>query len=308
MYAYKMDYQHTVISTHISPTARCNLKCSYCSVTKRDRKEGIELDVIKKYIIDLKEAGLKACILTGGGEPTLYSHINELIRWLKNEDLEVAMITNGTNPNKIDNWDWFTWVRISINDFPNWEKKIDMPKIRGVLGISIVYVGQPLSFFKRVANLCDKINAKYVRVLPDCLHEGRELEEKHNEIRGLLNKLGDNRFFHQYKIHGSPKYKVCHQSYFRPYLSEVGGGLVFPCDSLVLNEKLSFFDTKYALCKPEQISDYLFKFINQRFDAMSDCKGCVFTENVNMLGDWKYNKIDLFDKYIDEDIKHVNFV
>ena len=79
---YKTGDPNTVISTHISPEGACNLTCAYCSVTYRDLHSRIEMDVIKDYVTKLKTRGLKAAILTGGGEPTSYKHINELIRWL----------------------------------------------------------------------------------------------------------------------------------------------------------------------------------------------------------------------------------
>ena len=67
---YKNGNPNTVISTHISPEGACNLTCAYCSVTYRDTHSRIEMDVIKDYVTKLKTRGLKAAILTGGGEPT----------------------------------------------------------------------------------------------------------------------------------------------------------------------------------------------------------------------------------------------
>ena len=77
--AYKKGEGNTIISTHISPEGSCNLSCSYCSVSKRAKNERIELSVIKDYVEKLKKRGLKAVILTGGGEPTLYPYFNELV-------------------------------------------------------------------------------------------------------------------------------------------------------------------------------------------------------------------------------------
>ena len=126
---YKNGNPNTVISTHISPEGACNLTCAYCSVTYRDTHSRIEMDVIKDYVTKLKTRGLKAAILTGGGEPTSYKHINELIRWLKAQDLSVALITNGTLTRRInpDIWNMLEWVRVSINVFPLWELKINLP-------------------------------------------------------------------------------------------------------------------------------------------------------------------------------------
>ena len=93
MFEYKNGGSNTVVSTHISPEGACNLKCPYCSVTYRDVHERIDLDVIKQYVKDLKTKGLKAVILTGGGEPTGYKYFNELVRFIhEEENLKVALI------------------------------------------------------------------------------------------------------------------------------------------------------------------------------------------------------------------------
>jgi uncharacterized radical SAM superfamily Fe-S cluster-containing enzyme len=129
MLNYKNGNPNSVVSTHISPEGACNLKCPYCSVTYRKNSSRIEFDVIKDYVTKLKSRGLKAVILTGGGEPTMYKYFNELIRWLKQQDLSVALITNGTNARLVndDVWGMFSWVRVSVNLFDEWESKINIP-------------------------------------------------------------------------------------------------------------------------------------------------------------------------------------
>src|SRR5210317_542390 len=126
---YRSGNPNTVISTHVSPEGACNLNCPYCSVTYRKTHHRIELDIIKDYILKLKSRGLKAVILTGGGEPTAYKHFNELVIWLKEQGLSVALITNGTLTKRIkkETWKHFSWIRVSINAFTNWEDRIKLP-------------------------------------------------------------------------------------------------------------------------------------------------------------------------------------
>ncbi len=310
MLSYQQKTGHTIISTHISPEGACNLSCSYCSVSKRKRSYRIEFETIKDYVLKLKTRGLKAVILTGGGEPTLYPQFNELVRWLKEEQgLSVALITNGTNISRVSQevWDMFSWVRVSINFFENYENRIQFPSINGVLGTSMVYVGQPLEEFRKISKLINRGNVSYVRVLPNCLLEQEALIQEHIKIEKLLDELGDKRFFHQFKIHGKPCSKVCHQAYFRPYLSEVNGGTVFPCDSLVLNDSQEHFNEKYALCKAEDILDFLDGKIPMSFNARELCNGCVFTENIELLDNWLNKGINRFDEFT-EALEHEEFV
>ena len=309
MLSYRNDDGRTIISTHISPEGLCNLRCPYCSVTKRQKNNRISMDIIKDYVEKLKTRGLQAVIITGGGEPTLYPEFNELIKWLKNEEkLSVALITNGTN---IDNitasvWKMFSWVRISLNFVDNYRSKIKFPQINGVLGASMVYIGQTIEEMKELSEFIPR-NVEYVRVLPNCLLEQEQLIEEHKKIQFLLEQLNDKRFFQQYKLHGKPCSSICHQAYFRPYLSEVDGGTVFPCDSLVLNEKQMHFSKQYAICKPGEILDFLDKRIKLKFDATELCDGCVFSENIKLLDDWYRTGIGRFDQYKEEMI-HEEFV
>lgn len=309
MNSYKEGTGRSIISTHISPEGSCNLNCEYCSVSKRTRNYRIELDTIKDYVNKLKTRGLKAVILTGGGEPTLYPHFNELVRWLKQQGLSIALITNGTNIDRVDQdvWDSFSWVRVSINFFDGYENRIKFPTIKGVLGASMVYVGQSIEEISKVRKLIDTGDVTYVRVLPNCLQEQDALIVDHIKIERLLEEIDDSRFFHQFKLHGFPCSKICHQAYFRPYLSEVKGGTVFPCDSLVLNDRVEKFDEKYEICAAEDILDFLDHKIQMKFDATELCDGCVFAENIKLLDDWFKHGIEYFNEY-SEGMIHEEFV
>ena len=310
MNSYIEKSGRTIISTHISPEGSCNLKCSYCSVSKRERFNRIDFDVIKEYVLNLKIRGLKAVILTGGGEPTLYPHFNALVRWLKEEQgLSVALITNGTNTHRVDEdvWKMFSWVRISLNFFEGYQEKIVFPEIDGVLGASMVYIGQSLEEMKQLSKFVDKEKVRYVRILPNCLLNQEDLIKEHQKIQMLLNELGDKRFFQQFKLHGLPCSNICHQAYFRPYLSEVDGGTVFPCDSLVLNDEQMHFNKDYAICTPDKILDFLDHKIEMRFDAQKMCSGCVFTDNIKLLDQWYNEGINRFDEF-KEALVHEEFV
>lgn len=323
MESYKAGTGRTVISTHIAPEGRCNLKCSYCSVSERTLHSTIELPRIQDYVTKLRSRGLKAVILTGGGEPTLYKHFNELGEWLLDQGLEMALITNGTQFKRVSDRILrnLTWVRISMNVFKDWEKKIEIPRERfgpqTTVGMSVCYSAENKDpeFLRKVAQFAERAEVSYVRVLPDCMLPQAALIKEHEGLTELFKTLeGSTRFFHQFKIHGAPCQAKCHQSFFRPYLSEamdpVTGrpGLVFPCDSVVLNEQAQRFRPRYALCTPEEILDYMDGKIPQQFDATQHCTGCVFTRNVDMLDRYVNGQEDRFAEYAGTEVHHENFV
>lgn len=302
MKSYRAGTGRTVISTHISPEGACNLKCPYCSVTHRDTHQRIQLETVKKYVEQLMTRGLKAVILTGGGEPTLYHEFNELVRWISEQELKVALITNGTLTKRVDAdvWRLFSWVRVSLNVFPEWESKINLPvghlSSDCVVGCSIVYTPEHrLPVLKQVSTVASRLNASYIRVLPNCLLHGDHLLRQHEKLDQDLQEVNDPRFFQQHKLHAAPQCDSCHQSFFRPYLSEQISeesgtpGTVFPCDSVVLNGAAMHFPKLYQLCSAERVLDYMDGKITPKFTPKKDCSGCVFTKNVEMLGQWKEN-------------------
>lgn len=318
MEAYRAGTGNTVISTHIAPEGACNLKCPYCSVTYRDTHQRIDLQVVKKYVTDLMTRGLKAVILTGGGEPTIYKHFNELVQWIHSHGLKVALITNGTQAKRVepDTWKCFTWVRVSLNVFPGWKDKIRIPNEHlspdCVVGCSMVYTPEHrIDTLIEASAVATAVEAKYVRVLPNCLLEQDKLMAEHEKLDADFVRIGDGRFFQQHKAHATPKCGTCHQSYFRPYLSEVLSvktgkpGSVYPCDSVVLNGAAMHFPKLYQLCPAEEVLDYLDGKIKAAFDPRKNCSGCVFTKNVNMLDDWKERGIGEFTS---EPLPHEEFV
>ena len=280
MCSYLSDSGHSVVSTHVSPESACNLSCPYCSVRGREVGLRLDLSVVKSYITSLLGRGLRSVILTGGGEPLLYPHINELVLWLHTQGLFVGLITNGTQSDRMSNWSLLSWVRVSLNEFKGWKERISVPsnQIKS-LGASVIFSGESLKDFVEKAKM---LGCKYLRVLPDCTLDN--LDQAHIAIEREVSKINDSIIFHQNKRRAQPSALVCHQAYFRPYLCE--DGYVYPCDSVVLDGSMRFYD-KYRICRADEVAEFLDGKIKMKFKPSCDCGQCVFTENVNMLDRWK---------------------
>lgn len=322
MKAYRAGQPNTIISVHVSPTSECNLRCSYCSVSKRTKHNQIPLAVIQDYIMKLKTCGLRAVIITGGGEPLMYPEINELISWLRYEcGINVALITNGTQSDRLDkrSWQALSWVRISMNNIPDFLDRvsINLNAIRSdcVVGGSIILAkkNRDWKWLGQTRMLADMMGMKYIRLLPDCMVAQDELTVEHRNVACICQWLHDKRYFHQRKNHSVPKATVCHQAYFRPYLSEEPSratgepGTVFPCDSVVLNGAAARFVAKYQLCPASDVLEFLNHRIDAPFRPCEDCCGCVFAGNVDQLDDWKEGKLDRFAEF-QVPLKHEDFV
>src|SRR5574340_919997 len=79
---------------HLSPTNKCNTRCVYCCFDERDRSLELDLDTIQHALVAFRNLGLKSCEITGGGEPTLYTHINPLIDFARSLGLRLGMNSN----------------------------------------------------------------------------------------------------------------------------------------------------------------------------------------------------------------------
>jgi MoaA/NifB/PqqE/SkfB family radical SAM enzyme len=127
MKKFRDELKASPIVLHVMPTSACNLKCDFCSVKDRNLHESLNFETqIIPLIKELKKRGLKAVILSGGGEPLLYSKFKKLIEFLDKNELEIGLITNGTLLNKYENalLDKITWIRISINSIEYGEQLI----------------------------------------------------------------------------------------------------------------------------------------------------------------------------------------
>jgi len=108
------------ISINLDLTTACNFQCPHC-IDGEIINTGkiLDLNYVKTLIRDWAKHGLKSVILIGGGEPVLYPHFEEVVKFLKELSLQVGIVSNGTNIKKIENicglLDKKDWVRLSLD-------------------------------------------------------------------------------------------------------------------------------------------------------------------------------------------------
>jgi len=315
----------TPIVSHIMPTDVCNLACSFCSVGNRNDAKGkkfygLDLDKIETYLDTLTLRGLKAVILSGGGEPTAYQdreghNFRDLISAIKERDLEIGLITNGTMLDRyndvIDNS--FKWVRVSLYpseyglEILNVEKPL--PK-ETTLGFSLVIAenireggpsggayklsndeGELLRHYKghveEILPFIQNKGGQYLRLTPDCHVHGEAFIRLHNVAEALKAEYSDVKTedgrpiaLHQHKMHGTPG--NCYLGFFHPVL--YADGLVYPCDSNILNDDIDRrFKPEYAAATWDT-ADKLYNYpVTSLVNTGKMCPRCVFTRNNNRL-------------------------
>lgn len=161
------------IVTHVMLTDVCNHTCAFCSVQAR-AGDSLHFDVVVAYLLTLKQYGLKAVILSGGGNPILYKckvtgkNFNHVVNVIHEMGLEIGLITNGM---PLRTWEWtedssaewcrpdhvltrkswksirpstldkLTWIRISMAGLDHDEREVYVPDIdptKTTLGFSYV--------------------------------------------------------------------------------------------------------------------------------------------------------------------------
>ena len=167
--------------THIQliPTNKCNLNCPWCSCSNRDKTQELSAGQIYDVMSDAKDCGCEACSITGGGEPLLHPEINRIISDIHMLGIEVGVVTNGTQFDKLlpETYDYITWIRISSGDHRDFPKAYydSLKKVveRGAevdWGFSHVVSAKPN--FKTIACVVDFANEfdfTHVRLVPDLL-------------------------------------------------------------------------------------------------------------------------------------------
>lgn len=112
------------VSINLDLTTACNYRCDHC----------IDFDILNSGINyaheqlmtslgHLIDRGLRSVILIGGGEPTVYPKFGEVVRFLKERGIQLAIVSNGSRNDVICSIiDCLTkndWVRLSLDSGSN---------------------------------------------------------------------------------------------------------------------------------------------------------------------------------------------
>jgi len=272
------EFKGTPITLQIAPESRCNLQCSFCSNAKRDKHETLELDRITDLLRKLMSKGLRCIEISGGGEPSLYECINELIEYAYNHGLKIGLISNGIllKKNITQNiLDKLSWLRISMNCL-DYVDSIDLPKIKGSLGFSYVMNKETNGdILFRMDKHVRKYNPVYVRVVPDCRASENEQKINNKNYDKLVSSWGIP-YFYQAKTFNKPN--KCFWCYFKPFL--LHDGYIYPCSSVVLNDTADrHFNNRFRWCEMENLPEK-YEVGMEPFCNSKECNKCVFkTQN-----------------------------
>lgn len=112
----KTDFNPIAVEVH--PTAKCNHACIHCSYKERNASRNeISQEAMERLIDSLIHLKVEAVYFSGGGEPTLYPHLEKYVNRLYHAGIEVALLTNGTcfeQSGLIEIADKFNYIAFSV--------------------------------------------------------------------------------------------------------------------------------------------------------------------------------------------------
>ncbi|MEI9478755.1 MAG: radical SAM protein [Deltaproteobacteria bacterium] len=78
----------------IHPTDRCNLGCVFCNQScYRGAAAEFDCDDLLRILAELADRGLRVTRFSGGGEPTIYPGICDILRFLRDRNIVVSVFT-----------------------------------------------------------------------------------------------------------------------------------------------------------------------------------------------------------------------
>lgn len=85
-----------LLTMEIEFSRNCNFRCPYCYVPQESSlKDELTPDEIRDAVLQAKDLGARTIIILGG-EPTIYPHFLEMVRFMRSNGLQVDVFTNGS--------------------------------------------------------------------------------------------------------------------------------------------------------------------------------------------------------------------
>ncbi len=299
------------LNAQIELTLRCNARCVFCSIWKRDFQKEVHQEMkteeVKRIIDDLEKLGVQILVLTGG-EPTLRKDLPELLSYTSEKGMIANIATNGFNlydlviSGKLKD---VGWVMVSI-DWPdaarhNKYRKIDvfdnavkgikaLVKLRKSVLISSVVTKENIGCMEEMCIFAKKLGAM-IEMLP-CENIIREQDSTHiveniddfipdvvqysKEIRRLnkrySNLITDTATANIIEAGGFGNQNLLHCVIARSFLViNYKGEVVFPCK---LHPILKVDIKKRSIY--DIYHSFEAKAIMDEKDSFPFCKGCRF--------------------------------
>src|SRR6516165_5149552 len=94
--------EYAPVSINLDLTTACNYACDHCvDFEILNTRTGFTHERLLDSLSVMARKGMRSVIVIGGGEPTVYPHFTETIRYMKRLGLQVSIVSNGSRMGKI---------------------------------------------------------------------------------------------------------------------------------------------------------------------------------------------------------------
>jgi hypothetical protein len=174
----------SMFSINFDLTTACNHNCAFCvDADVLNTQKPFKYTDICDTIDTLIENGLRSVILIGGGEPTLHPDFEAIVKHIKENGLQLGIVSNGSRNDKVLNILPFLqkhdYIRFSIDAATEKTyQKIHRPREKGNR------MAQVLRLARKIKDNTDSIKVGYSFVVcwEGIYHNGRILTKNIDEI------------------------------------------------------------------------------------------------------------------------------
>lgn len=291
-----VEYNKVIpIHPQIYITNKCNLNCSFCSCSDRQKTLEMKSYEVKDVIDVLADRGAKAITFSGGGEPLLHPKVNEIINYAGSKGIEAGLVSNGIALNKLEYHDNLTWCRVSSSDrrVPSYDsilKAVNKNPETDWAFSHVVTARPDIKKIKDLVNFANLYNFTHIRLVSD-LHDLDNVPEM-QEIKKNLEGIDDSKVIYQGRKDSTRGIEDCYISLLKPVISPEG---IFPCcgaQYAIKNQDRDMVDEM----KMGEVKDLADILDNQKHFDGSICDVCFYSDYNSAL------------KKLLNKPEHVNFV
>ncbi len=287
----------------LNPTNRCNLRCTFCSCSNRQKSEELSSADILEIMRIYRHLGCKSVTVTGGGEPLLHKEVNKFMRLINNLGISIGLVTNGMFFHLLahDIFHYITWSRISFDDTrvfsENFANSLAEAVNRGKdidWAFSYVLSSKPdLENLQRCIEFANKQKFSHVRLVSNLLDLENIADMEAIKLQLIDRGVNDELVIYQGRKNYTLGREKCLISLLKPVVS--ARGELFPCCGVQYALKEPSLDYEKDMCMGTA-KDIEELFETQRCFNGSICDRCYYSD---------YN--DSLD-ILTADVQHLEFV
>ncbi len=163
----------------LDPTTACNLACPDCISRDLLNQGGFERERLRDLAREMVDAGVRAVVLIGGGEPLAHPEAEWVIRHFGENGLQIGVTTNGTLIDRHMDClaEHASWVRVSVDAASSETFQHFRPSPKGVSEFDNV-IDNMRAFARRKRG---KLGYSFL-MLTECDREGNVLRSNIPEI------------------------------------------------------------------------------------------------------------------------------